>query len=328
MSALLEVEDLHTEFATRSGAVHALNGVSFTVGKGEIVGVVGESGSGKSTAVRSIIRLVQPPGRVTAGSARLDGTDLLALGAEPLRQTRGRDIGFVAQNPFGALNPVYKIEKQFRNVVRAHRKASKQEVRELATELLRATGIPDPERVLAGYAHELSGGMAQRVVIAIALCLNPKLLIADEPTTALDLTVQRQLLDMIRDLVREAERSMLLVTHDLSVVGSYCDRVVVMYAGKVVEQGPTEQVFTHPSHPYTAALLAAVPGAGAAPVALRGTVPNLIDYPRGCPYADRCALSSDRCADEAPELRELATGRRVSCHQPIEEEARRAIAAR
>jgi oligopeptide/dipeptide ABC transporter ATP-binding protein len=328
MSTLLEVEDLHTEFATRSGTVHALNGVSFTVGHGEIVGVVGESGSGKSTAVRSIIRLVQPPGHVTAGSARLDGTDLLALRAEALRRLRGREIGFVAQNPFGALNPVYRVEKQFRNVVRAHRKASKAEVRELATKLLRATGIPDPERVLAGYAHELSGGMAQRVVIAIALCLDPKLLIADEPTTALDLTVQRQLLDMIRDLVREAERSMLLVTHDLSVVGSYCDRVVVMYAGKVVEQGPTEQVFTRPSHPYTAALLAAVPGSGTAPVALRGTVPNLIDYPGGCPYADRCARSHDRCATEAPELREVVAGRRVSCHQPIEEEARSAIAAR
>jgi oligopeptide/dipeptide ABC transporter ATP-binding protein len=328
MSSLLEVDGLETEFATRNGVVHALNGVSFSVEKGEIVGIVGESGCGKSTAVRSIIRLVQPPGRVSAGMALLDGVDLLAMSTEQLRRVRGCDIGFVAQNPFGALNPVFRIEKQFLNVVRAHRKASKQEVRELATSLLRSTGIPDPERVLQGYAHELSGGMAQRVVIAIALCLNPKLLIADEPTTALDLTVQRQLLDMIRDLVREAHRSMLLVTHDLSVVGSYCDRVVVMYAGKVVEHGSTEQVLTSPSHPYTEALLAAVPGSGTKPVALRGTVPNLIDYPRGCPYHDRCARATERCSTEVPTLREVETTRLVSCHHPVEEEARRAAAAR
>jgi oligopeptide/dipeptide ABC transporter ATP-binding protein len=328
MSSLLEVDGLKTEFVTRNGVVHALNGVSFAVEKGEIVGIVGESGCGKSTAVRSIIRLVQPPGRVSGGRALLDGVDLLALSNEQLRRARGCDIGFVAQNPFGALNPVFRIEKQFLTVVRSHRKASKREVRELATGLLRATGIADPERVLQGYAHELSGGMAQRVVIAIALCMNPRLLIADEPTTALDLTVQRQLLDMIRDLVREAERSMLLVTHDLSVVGSYCDRVVVMYAGKVVEHGRTEHVLTRPSHPYTEALLAAVPGSGTKPVALRGSVPNLIDYPLGCPYHDRCSQASERCAGEAPSLREIGATRLVSCHHPVEEEARRAAATR
>jgi oligopeptide/dipeptide ABC transporter ATP-binding protein len=328
MTALLEVEDLRTEFQTRAGVVHALNGVSFSVERGEIVGIVGESGCGKSTAVRSIIRLVQPPGHVTGGRAVLDGSDLLAMSKEELRCARGGAVGFVAQNPFGALNPVYRIEKQFLNVVRAHRKTSKPEVRELATRLLSATGIPDPERVLRGYAHELSGGMAQRVVIAIAICLDPKLVIADEPTTALDLTVQRQLLDMLRDVVREAHRSMLLVTHDLSVVGTYCDRVVVMYAGKVVEHGRTEQVFTHPSHPYTAALLAAVPGSGAKPMALRGSVPNLIDYPAGCPYHPRCPRVDERCRAEAPSLSAGAGGTLVSCHHPIEEEAPHAVAAR
>jgi oligopeptide/dipeptide ABC transporter ATP-binding protein len=327
MTALLEVEDLRTEFLTRKGVVHALNGVSFSVQKGEIVGIVGESGSGKSTAVRSIIKLVQPPGRVSAGRALLDGTDLLAMSPEELRCARGQQVGFVAQNPFGALNPVIRIEKQFLNVVRAHRKASKAEVRDLATRLLSATGIPDPERVLRGYAHELSGGMAQRVVIAIAICLDPRLVIADEPTTALDLTVQRQLLDMLRDLVREAHRSLLLVTHDLSVVGTYCDRVVVMYAGKVVEHGRTDQVFVRPAHPYTAALLAAVPGSGARPMSLRGTVPDLIDYPTGCPYHPRCPRADDRCRSEAPGLVAGPGDSLVSCHHPIEEEAPRAVAA-
>jgi oligopeptide/dipeptide ABC transporter ATP-binding protein len=328
MTALLEVRDLETEFATRAGTVHALNGVSFSVAQGEIVGLVGESGCGKSTAVRSIIRLVQPPGEVSAGTARLDGVDLLSLPTEQLRQVRGRDIGFVSQNPFGALNPVYRIERQFRNVMRAHRKVSRVEVRETATDLLLATGIPDPERVLRGYAHEISGGMAQRVVIAIALCLNPKLLIADEPTTALDLTVQRQILEMIHKLVVEASRSMLLVTHDLSVVATYCDRVVVMYAGKVVEEGRTAHVLAHPAHPYTAALMAAVPGSGTKPVALRGTVPDLIDYPAGCPYRDRCPRAVDRCATEAPGLAAGPGETFVSCHKPIKEEARNAVAAR
>lgn len=326
MTASLEVSNMRTEFRTKRGVVHAVNDVSFTVDRGEIVGVVGESGSGKSTMARSIIRLVRPPGEVVAGTAMLDGCDLLTMSRSELRQTRGRRIGFVAQNPFGALNPIYRIERQFSNIVQAHRKASRAEVRELGTRLLKATGIGDPERVMRGYAHELSGGMAQRVVIAMALSLDPALLIADEPTTALDLTVQRQLLDALQSLIRaDGARSMLLVTHDLSVVASYCDRVLVMYAGKIIEEGPTATVFTQPAHPYTAALLRAVPGTGAKPIALRGTVPDLVDYPRGCPYRTRCARASAQCLDEAPLPRLIAEDRTVGCHYPIEEQADHAV---
>jgi peptide/nickel transport system ATP-binding protein len=327
MNALLEVRGLTTEFHARRGTVHAVNDVSFAVNPGEIVGIVGESGSGKSTAVRSLIRLVTPPGEVTAGEVFLNGEDIFSMSRNQVRELRGRRVGFVAQNPFGALNPVFRIEKQFRNVVRAHRDASKQEVRELATGLLKATGIPDPARVLQGYAHELSGGMAQRVVISMALSLDPDLLIADEPTTALDLTVQRQILDTMQSLVRGAGRSMLLVTHDLGVVATYCDRLIVMYAGKVIEQGPTGMVFRNPRHPYTAALIRAVPGSGEKPVALRGSVPDLIDYPVGCPYRARCARAVDRCGSDAPDI--AAYGERsVACHAPLEEEVPHVAAAR
>jgi oligopeptide/dipeptide ABC transporter ATP-binding protein len=329
VTALLEVERVRTEFRTKRGTVHAINDVSFTVDRGEIVGIVGESGSGKSTAVRSIIRLVRPPGEVVAGRAALDGSDLLAMSRSELRRTRGVRVGFVAQNPFGALNPVYRVERQFANIVRAHRQASRAEIRALATRLLQATGIPDPERVLRGYAHQLSGGMAQRVVIAMALSLDPALLIADEPTTALDLTVQRQLLDTLRSLIRDDDRSMLLVTHDLSVVATYCDRVLVMYAGKIIEQGPTHTVFARPAHPYTEALLKAIPGSQTKPVALRGMVPDLVDYPRGCPYRARCARATERCLDQVPELRSIDDDRLASCHFPTTEEpVRHAVGTR
>jgi len=255
VTAGLRVRDLVTEFSTRNGVVKALHGVSFNVGANETVGIVGESGSGKSTIVRSMIRLLVPPGRVASGSVDFNGRSLLELPERQLRAIRGRDIGFIAQNPFSALNPVVRLEKQFANIARAHGLPADSDARGRAVELLDATGVSDPQRVIRGYAHELSGGMAQRVVIAMALYLNPRLVIADEPTTALDLTVQRQVLDTLRRLTVGSGRSMLMVTHDLGVVAAYCQRVLVIYQGNIVEQGPVTEVFTNPQHPYTESLL-------------------------------------------------------------------------
>lgn len=258
---LLQVEGLNVEFGLRGRTHHVLNNVSFNIEHNEILGLVGESGSGKSTTARSIIGLLPPTGRHT-GRILFNGKNLASASSKTLRSVRGGQIGFVAQNPFGALNPILSIEQQFTNVIRAHENVSRQAVRERATRLLRAVGIVDTSRVLAGHAHELSGGMAQRVVLAIALSLDPKLLIADEPTTALDMTVQRQVLDLMRDIILSAGRSLLLVTHDLTVVATYCHRVAVMYKGEILEIGDVASVFKDPQHEYTRALLDAAAGKG------------------------------------------------------------------
>lgn len=315
MENVLEVEGLTTRFFTRRGAVQAVNDVSFSVPRRGITGIVGESGCGKSATIRSILGLVPSPGKVVAGQARLEGRDLLAMSPRELRDVRGSSIGFVAQNPFGALNPILRIRKQFHKVISSHRDVSQDESLEIAREQLRHVGIPGVDRVLDGYAHELSGGMAQRVVIGMALSLDPRLVIADEPTTALDVTIQRQILDLIRELVLSEDRSMLLVTHDLGVVAQYCDAVVVMYAGKVVETGPVRDVFAAPAHPYTLALLESVPRRGELLRALTGRVPDLINYPTGCPYRFRCSLADARCEVEAPvpEPLPLAPHRLASC---------------
>jgi peptide/nickel transport system ATP-binding protein len=322
MPSMLEVQNVTTRYVTRAGAVQAVNDVSFAVPQGEIVGIVGESGCGKSATIRSILGLIRPPGVVVGGKAILNGRDLLAMSRKQLQAVRGSDVGFVAQNPFGALNPILKIHKQFDNVIRTHRKGIKRsESRRLALGMLEQVGIPGPERVLDGYAHELSGGMAQRVVIAMALALDPGLVVADEPTTALDVTIQRQILDLMRDLVLQENRSMLLVTHDLGVVSQYCDRVVVMYAGKVVETGTVHEVFAAPAHPYTLALLESVPRRGEVIRALTGRVPDLINYPDGCPYRFRCRFAHDRCAEVAPVPEPLSglPHRTASCHLPPQE---------
>ncbi|WP_442543603.1 ABC transporter ATP-binding protein [Arthrobacter sp. KN11-1C] len=258
MNKTLQVRELETEFHTPRGVVRALHGVSFEVHDNEIVGIVGESGSGKSTVVRSITKLLMPPGKVSAGSVDFAGRSLLDLPEREMRRIRGKEIGFIAQNPFSALNPVTRIEKQFANIAKAHGVKVDASERSRALQLLESTGVRDPERVMRGYAHELSGGMAQRVVIAMALYLNPQLVIADEPTTALDLTVQRQVLDTLRRLTVGSGRSMLIVTHDLGVVASYCNRVLVMYRGNIVEQGLVDDVFVRPQHPYTISLLNSV----------------------------------------------------------------------
>lgn len=316
---VLTVTGLTARYETRRGHVRAVNDVSFDVRPGEILGIVGESGCGKSATIRALLGLMQPPGRVVGGTAMFGDTDLVAAPQRVLRTLRGKDIGFVAQNPFGALNPILSIRDQFRNVIRAHRgRVSRAEMDELAESALVSVGISGPRRVLDGHAHELSGGMAQRVVIALALLLDPALVIGDEPTTALDVTLQRQILDMVRVRVLEAGRSMLLVTHDLGVVAQYCDRVVVMYAGKVIERGTVGDVLGAPAHPYTQALLGSVPRRGKPLEALAGRVPDLVDYPTGCPFAARCPVVHDRCLIEAPVLAATTvsgTGpRSVSCH--------------
>ncbi|HEX7304761.1 ABC transporter ATP-binding protein [Lentzea sp.] len=258
---MLRVTGLTSQFRGRAGVVRAIDDVTFEVPEGESVGIVGETGSGKSVTIRSVLGLLPSYGEVVSGSAEFEGTDLVRLNRARLREIRGARIGFVAQNPFGSLNPVLSIEKQFRNVVRAHRRISRTDLRDLAVERLESVQVRGPERVLRGYAHELSGGMAQRVVIALAMLHDPSLVIADEPTTALDVTVQRQILDLIDAQVKQGRRSLLLVTHDLGVVAQYCHRVVVMKSGKVVETGLVADVFSDPSHDYTRQLLAAVPPA-------------------------------------------------------------------
>lgn len=260
-SPLLEISNLSVEFGLHGHTRQIINDISFTIERNEILGLVGESGSGKSTTARSIIGLLPPAGR-SYGKIAFDGDEISLASARRIRSIRGTQIGFVAQNPFDALNPILSIEKQFFNVMRAHERISMTAARTRAESLLRSVGINDTDRVLSGHAHELSGGMAQRVVIAIALSLDPRLLIADEPTTALDMTVQRQVLDLMRDIIVTSGRSMLLVTHDLTVVATYCDRVAVMYRGDILEVGDVHRVFGSPQHEYTRALLDAAAGKG------------------------------------------------------------------
>lgn len=316
---LLSVTDLRVLFATKHGTVNAVNGVTFEVKPGEIVGIVGESGCGKSQTLRAIIGLTQKPGNIDGGIVEFKGENFLEMTPRQQRRIRGKDIGFISQSPFGALNPILSIEQQFANVIRAHRRASRKECREISLRALQDVGIAGPERVLDGHAHELSGGMAQRVVIAMAMIHNPRLLLADEPTTALDVTVQRQILDLITVLISGGDRSMLLVTHDLSVVAQYCTRVLVMYAGKPVEIGNVRDVFHHPRHPYTRALLNAVPRAGGEIKGLTGTLPDLINYPIGCPYASRCPLVTETCREVAPTMTGNGPERAASCHHQLVE---------
>lgn len=312
---LLRVDDLSVEYETRGGPLKAVDNVSFCVYRSEILGIVGESGCGKSTSARAILNLIDHPGRISGGSVHLaDLGNLTAMRKSELRSVRGAHVGYISQNPFGSLNPILSIERQFRNVFAAHRgRTSRSVVREAAVAQLRAVGINRPERVLDGYAHELSGGMAQRVVIAMASLLDPRLLIADEPTTGLDVTVQRQILDLVQGLARSEGRGIILVTHDLGVVAQYCDRVCVMYAGRIVEVGPVDDVFSHPAHPYTKALIDSVPRSDQELRQLRGGVPTLVNREPGCAFANRCDFAFDACGVD-PILREGGLNRQVACH--------------
>ena len=313
---LLSVEGLTTRFDTQAGTVTAVNEVTFQIRQGETLGLVGESGSGKSVTAFSIIRLVQPPGRVTSGRVLFQGRDLMALGEEDLRQVRGAGIGFVFQEPMSALNPVMRIGDHIAEALRVHGLASRTEARSRAIDLLRAVRIVDAEHRVNDYPHQLSGGMRQRVMIAIALACRPPLVIADEPTTALDVTVQAQILDLLRDMQREFGISLLLITHDLGVIAETADRVAIMYAGRIVEQGPVRDIFRSPAHPYTQGLLASIPGgaAGSRLRAIDGAVPNLSSLPPGCSFAPRCGARMPRCEASFPGVATRGSEHSVRCH--------------
>jgi oligopeptide/dipeptide ABC transporter ATP-binding protein len=319
--ALLRVDGLRTVFTLADGRdVAAVDDVSLHVRAGETLGLVGESGSGKSVTALSILRLVMPPGRITAGHIWFDGQDLLALDEPALRAIRGRRIGFVFQEPMVALNPVYTIGQQIAETLAVHGLARGAAARARAVEWLAAARVPDPARRAKEYPHQLSGGLRQRAMIALALCAEPSLVIADEPTTALDVTVQAEILDLLRDLRSTLNLSLLLITHDLGVVAEMADRVAVMYGGRVVEEGPVDAVFRTPAHPYTRGLLACLPGHadGRRLTAIPGTVPSLGQFPPGCTFAPRCSDRMPICDQTPPVVTPLDENRCVRCylHQP------------
>jgi len=316
---LLEVRELRVDFPTRRGTLRALDGVSFDIAAGEILGVVGESGAGKSLTGAAIIGLVEPPGRVAGGQILLEGQRIDDLPREAMRLVRGRQIGAIFQDPLTSLNPLLTIGHQLVETLRTHLPLPAAQARERAIELLRQTGLPAPEARLAQYPHEFSGGMRQRVVIALALAGEPRLIVADEPTTALDVAVQAQVIRLLRGVTQAHGASVLLITHDMGVVAETCDRVAVMYAGRIVEIGPVDQVIRHPAHPYTAGLMASVPtlAGGAARLAqIEGALPRLDEIPSGCAFHPRCPKASPRCSEERPELA-LVQRTRAACWWPI-----------
>ncbi|MCW5750776.1 MAG: ABC transporter ATP-binding protein [Alphaproteobacteria bacterium] len=318
MSApVLDVRSLSVEFESTLGTVHAVRDLSFSIGEGETLALVGESGSGKSTAAMALLRLIpNPPGRISSGAVLLSGRDLMALSEADLRGVRGREMAMIFQDPMMALNPVYTIERQIGEVLRLHLGLSKSEILAEVVELLRLVGVPAPEERARQYPHNLSGGMRQRVMIAMALACRPRLLIADEPTTALDVTVQAQVLDLIHGLKEKLGMAVLLITHDLGIVAETANRVVVMYAGRKVEEGTVGEIFADPRHPYTRGLLGAAKWEEADGDLLReipGTVPSPFEMPSGCSFAPRCAEAIPLCRGAMPELKDVAPGRQVRC---------------
>ena len=316
MEPLLSVERLTTTFDVGGQSFAAVDDVSFAVARGETLGLVGESGCGKSVTALSILRLVDPPGRIRGGTVRFEGRDLLALPEEEMRRVRGARIGLVFQEPTTALNPVLTIGHQIAETLVVHGLASWGEARARAVELLRAVSMPDPEQRVADYPHQLSGGLRQRALIALALACRPSLLIADEPTTALDVTIQAQILDLLRDLKRRFDLSLLLITHDLGVVAQTADRVAVMYAGRIVEEAPVRAMFASPKHPYTQGLLASLPGeaAGSRLRAIEGTVPTPDQVGHGCAFQPRCPVRFAPCAAEVPSLAPVGPGHVARCY--------------
>jgi oligopeptide/dipeptide ABC transporter ATP-binding protein len=318
---LLEVEDLRTWFRADGEIARAVDGVSFTVGLGETLALVGESGSGKSVTSLSIMRLVPiPPGEIAGGVVRFGGRDLLLLSEAAMRKIRGNEIGMIFQEPMSSLNPLLTVGEQIAEVVRLHQGLGRAAARRYAVEMLERVNIPDPERRAGEYPHRLSGGMRQRVMIAMALACHPTLLIADEPTTALDVTIQAQILELIRTLQVEMGMSVLFITHNLGVVAQIADRVAVMYAGRIVEQGDVATVYSEPLHPYTRALLRSIPrveGGGHDParrlVSIPGQVPSPVALPVGCSYAPRCPLADDMCRSAMPPIAEVLPGHDVRC---------------
>ena len=314
--ALLEVQHLTTAFDTPQGRLLPVDDVSFVVRRGETLGLVGESGSGKTVTALSIMRLVQPPGRTMGGRVLLDGRDLLALSEREMRRVRGAEISLVFQEPMTALNPVFSIGDQVAESLVVHHRASGPEAHRRAVELLESVRIPEPQRRARDYPHQLSGGMRQRVLIAIALACRPSLVIADEPTASLDVTIQAQILDLLREMRERCELSLLLITHDLGVIAGMADRVAIMYAGRIVEMGPCARLFDAPRHPYTRGLLASIPGraAGRRLRAIEGSVPHLASLPKGCAFAPRCPDRFDPCEGRPPGPASLGPDESVRCY--------------
>ncbi len=320
MSHLLEVKDVQTHFPTRAGLVRAVDGVSFYLDRGELLGLVGESGCGKSMTALSIMRLIAPPGKIVSGEILFAGKDLLKLSEAEMREMRGDDIAMIFQDPMTSLNPVFTVGEQIAEALRLHRKMSGKQARQATIEAMREVSIPDPARRVDDYPHQLSGGMRQRVMIAMALACNPKLLIADEPTTALDVTIQAQILELLNELRKQRELAVLLITHDLGVVAEVADRVAVMYTGRIVEESPVEELFARPKHPYTEGLLRSVPKLTSEHVVrkerletIEGVVPRPTDLPPGCHFAPRCPHRMPRCTEEDIPLYEIDGGVKVRC---------------
>src|SRR5215471_3546074 len=313
----LSVNNLRVHFRTEDGILEAVSGVSFEIGKAETLGLVGESGCGKSVTAYSILKLLPvPPAEYAAGEIKFRGEDLLKLDDKAMRSIRGNLISMIFQEPMSSLNPIMTIGTQITEAIREHRKKARRESREIAINMLRRVGIPSPETRFNEYPHQLSGGMKQRAMIAMALVCHPALLIADEPTTALDVTIQAQILELLNELQSELEMSILLITHDLGVVAETCDRVAVMYAGKVVELAPAESLFSQPKHPYTHGLFRSLPTLGKRKeqlAAIPGAVPSPLDFPSGCRFRTRCPLAKDICKDE-PRLREITGNHLAACH--------------
>jgi oligopeptide transport system ATP-binding protein len=314
----LTLKDLHVDFYLRAGILPAVCGVNFSMRKGDTLGVVGESGSGKSVMAKEIIRLNPSPPARTRGQVIFEGIDMVALPRNKLRQIRGAKISMIFQEPMTSLNPVFTIGQQMTAGIQTHLKLSMGEATKWAAEMLDKVGIPSPRERLKQYPHEFSGGMRQRVMIAMALACDPTLLIADEPTTALDVTIQDQILELLAATIRDKGMSMILISHDLYVVADTCDSIMVMYAGRQVEVGPTQEVFNHPIHPYTVGLKESQPAIGGSQSEflkpIPGTVPNMLDVPRGCPFHPRCKHTLEICRNEIPELRTKGSNHSIACH--------------
>ncbi|MGE3800052.1 MAG: ABC transporter ATP-binding protein [Candidatus Kapaibacterium sp.] len=317
MAKLLEVNNLRTYFHTDDGTARSVDGVSFTVDRGETLGIVGESGCGKSVTALSIMGLIpDPPGKIEGGEILFDGKNLLEFSDDEMRHVRGNDVSMIFQEPMTSLNPVFTIGRQIDEAVILHQKVSKQEAKQRSIDMLHLVGIPAPEQRYGEYPHQLSGGMRQRVMIAMALSCNPKLLIADEPTTALDVTVQAQILELMTKLQDEMGMGMMMITHDLGVIAEICDRVAVMYAAKIVEYADVDSIFYKPRHPYTIGLLSSIPRLGEEVerlATIEGTVPAPTNWPKGCHFCTRCQWADDLCWNDEPQLVEIETGHQVAC---------------
>ena len=318
MATLLEVRDLQTHFFTQGGVVKAVDGVSYDLEAGETLGLVGESGCGKSVSALSIMRLIpDPPGKTVGGEVIFDGQDLLKLPDDQMRRVRGKQISMVFQEPMTSLNPVLSIERQLTESLELHLGMSKAEARREAVRRLEQVGIPDPERRIKQFPHQFSGGMLQRVMIAMALSCNPRLIIADEPTTALDVTIQAQILELMKNLSREYGVSLIIITHNLGVVARYADRVNIMYAGRIIERGTARDIYRYPSHPYTLGLLNSVPRLDLPRKAkldpVEGQPPDLMNLPAGCAFRERCRFAIERCAEEIPPLQAVSDGHFSAC---------------